>query len=125
MNDRPKRIQRHRKAGWRLPANTIYVGRGTRWGTPWVLAQLWWAEDPAQASIEVYRDTIIRHLHRNPGFLAPLRGKDLACYCSLGQPCHADVLLELANRLATEQQPQEQQTCPPEAMHAPDVAVDR
>lgn len=26
-----------------------------------------------------------------------LRGKDLACWCPLGQPCHADVLLELAN----------------------------
>ena len=29
--------------------------------------------------------------------LAPLRGKDLACWCPLEQPCHADVLLELAN----------------------------
>lgn len=27
-----------------------------------------------------------------------LRGKDLACWCALGDPCHADVLLELANR---------------------------
>jgi hypothetical protein len=26
-----------------------------------------------------------------------LRGKDLACWCPLGQPCHADVLLETAN----------------------------
>lgn len=26
-----------------------------------------------------------------------LRGLDLACWCSLDQPCHADVLLELAN----------------------------
>lgn len=28
---------------------------------------------------------------------AELRGHDLACWCALGQPCHADVLLELAN----------------------------
>lgn len=27
-----------------------------------------------------------------------LRGRDLACWCPLDQPCHADVLLELANR---------------------------
>jgi hypothetical protein len=27
-----------------------------------------------------------------------LRGKNLACWCPLNQPCHADVLLELANR---------------------------
>jgi hypothetical protein len=29
--------------------------------------------------------------------LEPLRGKDLACWCPLSEPCHADVLLELAN----------------------------
>lgn len=27
-----------------------------------------------------------------------LAGKNLACWCPLDQPCHADVLLELANR---------------------------
>ena len=30
--------------------------------------------------------------------LDELRGKNLACWCPLDQPCHADVLLELANR---------------------------
>lgn len=29
--------------------------------------------------------------------LPRLRGKNLACWCALDQPCHADVLLELAN----------------------------
>lgn len=29
--------------------------------------------------------------------LSELRGKDLACWCPLDQPCHADVLLEIAN----------------------------
>ncbi len=28
---------------------------------------------------------------------AELRGKDLACWCPLDGPCHADVLLEIAN----------------------------
>jgi hypothetical protein len=32
-----------------------------------------------------------------PSDLLPLRGKNLACWCKLGEPCHADVLLELAN----------------------------
>ncbi|WP_425065571.1 DUF4326 domain-containing protein [Reyranella sp.] len=27
-----------------------------------------------------------------------LRGKNLACWCKPGSPCHADVLLEIANR---------------------------
>lgn len=31
-------------------------------------------------------------------WIAPLRGKNLACWCPLDQPCHADVLLEIANR---------------------------
>lgn len=29
--------------------------------------------------------------------LHELRGKNLACWCPLDQPCHADILLELAN----------------------------
>ena len=32
-----------------------------------------------------------------PETLAELRGKDLARWCPLDQPYHADVLLELAN----------------------------
>ena len=28
-----------------------------------------------------------------------LKGKDLACWCSLDKPCHADVLLKLANSM--------------------------
>jgi hypothetical protein len=30
-----------------------------------------------------------------------LRGKNLACWCKPGEPCHADVLLEIANREAS------------------------
>jgi hypothetical protein len=33
-----------------------------------------------------------------PVYLGPLKGKDLACWCSLDAPCHADVLLEIANQ---------------------------
>lgn len=35
---------------------------------------------------------------RMEAWLKPLRGKDLACWCPLDKPCHADVLLELANQ---------------------------
>jgi hypothetical protein len=31
-------------------------------------------------------------------YVSILRGKNLACWCKPGEPCHADVLLELANR---------------------------
>lgn len=34
--------------------------------------------------------------------LQELHGHDLACWCRLDQPCHADVLLELANADTTD-----------------------
>src|SRR5690348_3995079 len=33
----PRRIQRKRTKGWRMPEGAVYVGRGTRWGNPFVL----------------------------------------------------------------------------------------
>jgi hypothetical protein len=43
-----------------------------------------------------YRLYLERYLPED--FVEPLRGRDLACWCHLDQPCHADVLLEVANR---------------------------
>ena len=31
----PKRIQRKRTKGWRMPEGAVYVGRGTKWGNPY------------------------------------------------------------------------------------------
>jgi hypothetical protein len=36
-------------------------------------------------------------LFTDPHWLDVLRGHDLACWCPLDKPCHADVLLRLAN----------------------------
>jgi hypothetical protein len=53
-----------------------------------------------QWAIDLFRERV------TTGILAPrwertirdgLRGHDLCCWCSLDQPCHADVLLEIAN----------------------------
>jgi hypothetical protein len=38
------------------------------------------------------------HMGRIARDIRQLRGKNLACWCKPGQPCHADILLELANR---------------------------
>jgi hypothetical protein len=92
----PKRIQRKRTKGWRMPENTVYVGRPTRWGNP-----ADWQKNGRAWAVEDYR----RQLRNWQGddaqgyydMLKPLQGKDLACWCPLDQPCHADVLLELAN----------------------------
>jgi hypothetical protein len=93
---KPKRIQRRRTKGWKMPSNTVYVGRHTMWGNyaspvdsphgaiavahfrRWVETEASWAWK-GRVTIE-------------------LRGKNLACWCALDEPCHADVLLELANK---------------------------
>jgi len=54
--------------------------------------------------------TFARHLGGLPALpvrpdLAPLRGRDLVCWCAEGEPCHADVLLELANDTTTSPTP--------------------
>lgn len=35
MADKPKRIQRSRTSGWRMPAEAVYVGRPTIFGNPY------------------------------------------------------------------------------------------
>ena len=35
--NKPKRIQRSRSKGWKMPANAIYDGRPTVWGNPYVV----------------------------------------------------------------------------------------
>ena len=97
----PKRIQRKRTKGWRMPEGAVYVGRPSRWGNRWRVdeplgrALLW---DPATV-VELFRiDARYAPKAAVEAWVAPLRGHDLACWCPLDQPCHADVLLELANR---------------------------
>jgi len=45
-------------------------------------------------------DPTIRSAVSYPEDLTQLRGKNLACWCDDKGPCHADVLLELANARA-------------------------
>lgn len=107
----PKRIQRKRSRGWRMPEGAVYVGRQSKWGNPFVLYPLnrtlvvdafrrllretgaWWpVRMPWPAGkIPAGAPTTIADVRRE------LAGKDLACWCPLDQPCHADVLLEIAN----------------------------
>lgn len=109
---KPKRIQRKRTKGWKMPPNTVYVGRPTEWGNPHTLDEYrgFHVDDNNEAfglpdsalrqfAVDDYRAEI---MHFDAGFFrnhirAKLRGKNLACWCPLGQPCHADILLEIAN----------------------------
>lgn len=93
----PIRIQRKRTKGWKMPEGAIYVGRGSKWGNPFTF------ENSGQVHPALRFACEVAPLYR-PGLLDPLRGKDLACWCPLTDkdgnpaPCHADVLLELANK---------------------------
>lgn len=92
----PERIQRQRTKGWRMPENTVYVGRPTRWGNPYRVS-VW---GTCERAVSVFRE-MVNEVDGWADFRADvqreLRGKNLACWCPLDQPCHADVLLEMAN----------------------------
>lgn len=98
----PQRIQRKRTKGWRMPPNTKYVGRPTRWGNQFKGCRFGGRDESVRLFEESCNDWKnntygYRDNHSFEEFIAPLRGKNLACWCAEGEPCHADVLLKLAN----------------------------
>lgn len=94
----PKRIQLSRKKGWRLPGGAVVVARPTRWGNPFP-AKKPNAESRAIA-VGRYRKWLFSPAGKTIRLAARecLAGRDLACWCPLGGPCHADILIEVANR---------------------------
>jgi len=100
----PVRLQRRRTKGYRLPPNAIYVGRPGPWGNPFVVDSEGVLLDRA-AAVVLFRQWVnVGGERQRERIRSGLRGHDLVCWCPLedanGQPvpCHADVLLELANR---------------------------
>jgi hypothetical protein len=101
---KPIRVQRKRIKNWRMPDNTIYVGRPSRYGNPWAIGE-WGPLDrkapDAEGAVELFRamlsDDEMRAAAKYRIDLKALRGKNLACWCALDKPCHADILLEIAN----------------------------
>ena len=113
----PRRIQRKRTKSWRMPEGAICVTRPGPYGNPFLVDQYrqnpWLAngeldDDPmpkyqwrriaARYAVNDFRTYALDRILRKPHWLDPLRGHDLACWCNLTDACHADVLLELANR---------------------------
>lgn len=122
----PQRIQRKRTKGWRM-GDAVYVGRGSRYGNPYRVGESYAliADGPYGANqqrqvlatitpalaVDLYR-LWLSYMHTGdmprdrptPAEIKALRGRDLACWCPLTDaqgnhvPCHADVLLELANK---------------------------
>ena len=97
---KPRRIQLKRTKGWRKPAGAVVVTRRSRWGNPYRVEN--WGQ---QRAVSMFRDDLLRHgeVDGSKGLVtvgeirAELRGKDLACWCQPGDPCHADVLIKIAN----------------------------
>lgn len=118
----PVRVQRRRVKGWKKPDGVVNVSRPSKWGNPFVVGQ----DGTAKEVVELYRRwldpaiTVALTNWRNSlydlwegdktkpspyfgvslvwaGCLEELRGKNLMCFCPLSQPCHADILLKIAN----------------------------
>lgn len=98
----PQRIQLRRTKGWRKPEGAVIVDRRTHWGNPYVVGRIdpyTYEEMTLEESLRRFRMSATQWWGGQwlADMRAALRGKDLACWCPLDQPCHADVLLELAN----------------------------
>jgi len=102
---KPNRIQRKRTERWRMPPNTVYVDYGSKWSSPYKIGDKvdgFGVITPQQA-VDFYYAYVKERLKAEPDFLDELKGKNLCCRCALDKPCHADVLLELANEIKNEQ----------------------
>lgn len=100
----PVRIQLRRTKGWRKPPDAVVVARPSRWGNPLTMdgdgaaAAEWFA-----VGLDMRRNGTLpagNIFHRYPSddeIRSVLAGHDLCCWCRLDAPCHADVLLEIAN----------------------------
>jgi hypothetical protein len=91
----PRRVQLRRTKGWRKPENTIVVARPAKWGNPFRIG-FYYNAARAVAAFRVIMEWPASHEIREQA-KQELRGKNLACWCPLDRPCHADVLLEIAN----------------------------
>lgn len=117
MSAAPVRLRLSRAKGFNLQAHSravngreaVKVDRSTRWGNPFRGTVSWTRvtmdgrvmshQSGANAAVPI---GMLRRLVCTPEFNAAvvreLRGKNLACWCALDSPCHADVLLGIANR---------------------------
>ena len=125
--NKPIRIQRKRTKGFKMPENTVYVGRPSKWGNPFKVGLImnymdvlhFMAFNDVRKYFKITGQTVnsiakkpldiedCMYLYKNYKFrvssetmkklMAELKGKNLACWCKIGEPCHADILLRLAN----------------------------
>lgn len=107
----PERIQMTRQHPWRAEhPDAVIVDRRTKWGNEWAVIAWggrhqvrhttdWEIRSVHDTHLEAVRAAVEYFRESMRGVdVSELHGRDLACWCPLDQPCHADVLLELANQ---------------------------
>jgi hypothetical protein len=104
MNDAPIRIKLSRARGWRMPSNTVKVDRTGWFGNPYLVDE----HGTRAEVVEMFRAVVVGEREPDRVFTVRrretirgalrwrLKGQNLACWCPLDEPCHADVLLKLA-----------------------------
>ena len=138
----PRRIQRKRRRGWRLPDGAVYVGRPTVWGNPFRVTRSsdyhglpgsWFLMDEdgttyhpdhdsqhsaRSKAVELYAERVAAGTDPRideSRIRSELAGRDLVCWCPIGEPCHVDVLLEIANSAPADPRP----VTPPSSLTCP------
>lgn len=113
IDGNPVRIMRSRKRGAAMPPGTIYVGRPTLWGNPFMVARFghlsavnlhnrWLTVGISALRLEAMGfcpneiDALDRRRCAVLTGLYRLHGHDLCCWCPLTSPCHAELLISLA-----------------------------
>jgi hypothetical protein len=114
----PQRVQLSRKKGWKMPPNTVVVSRPSKWGNPYdvqrfglelavelfarTMRGIWNPTDIPHWQVNIAYDChtqfLFKHQHHPlENLRSELTGKNLGCWCPIDKPCHADVLLRMAN----------------------------
>ena len=100
----PKRIRRKRTKGWRIPDSTVFVGRPSRFGNPFRITDYSNPYNLPKESLQRFAVSDYESLladnrlgYTVDDIKGELKGKNLACWCKEGTPCHADILLKIAN----------------------------
>lgn len=105
IDKQPVRVQRLRSKGFNLQAASpnglpvVYVGRPTKWGNNHRIEDY---GGDVEVCLRKYKEDIELLDSTGEIDLSELSGKNLACWCSLDNPCHADVLLRMVNNSDTE-----------------------
>jgi hypothetical protein len=94
----PVGIQRKRIKGWKKPRNTICVNRPLKYGNPFRLGATMDGVVITRENFRPYYTKWLLDNYSEEEIQNDLKGKNIACFCEYGLPCHRDILLEIANR---------------------------